>query len=525
MQKRDPLLICNFDEIDEKMLTFKLSAEQRARIQKGEEVVFRKSTQHYKASGYWQLIARAEVNRLNPATGKRRAVAIGTKLIGIIREDENNQKWVYKTQPKRKGSTAKPVPKASQKAEIKVAAASVEEFVAEKLEFEPDSVVSKKVPIELFLVVALLSSCRGLSDATSVAAYWNSNLDTLRTLYPELDLEEISHDTARRIYISLTEKCIRNLVKGFYDWLPKESSQADRRHVAIDGQACRASRHVETDRRMMILNAVDVTAGKLCFSHMMIDTKSHEPRYAPVLLDELDIHGATVSFDALNTTPKIAEAIISGGGFYLLAVKSNQPKLYEAVVAQFDKALAENPDLGAMSPRKWAHGRMNSRGYGVLPAANLPETLLDKWPGLREGCIIKTQTWAWRKKKDGHWDDPTETRYFVTCHPYADGSIADWLSTCVRGHWGVESFHNSIDLLWRQDQMQCKYPAYLRARTSLAKMAHNSLMIMQKIDQEERGLTKPRSEKQLSHEVAPTLEHGLHWLRKILARKDAPAEA
>ena len=264
MQKPDPLLICNYDEIDEKMLTFKLSAEQRARIQNGEEVVFRKSTQYYEASNYWQLIARAEVNRLNPATGKRRAVAIGTKLIGIIRKDENNQKWVYKTQPKRKGSTAKPVPKASQKAEIKAAAASVGEFVAEKLEFEPDSVVSKKVPIELFLVVALLSSCRGLSDATSVAAYWNSNLDTLRTLYPDLDLEEISHDTARRIYISLTEKCIRNLVKGFYDWLPKEPSQAERRHVAIDGQACRASRHIETDRRRVRLDAVAVTAGQHC---------------------------------------------------------------------------------------------------------------------------------------------------------------------------------------------------------------------------------------------------------------------
>lgn len=529
MQKPQNSPICCFEKIPEKMLVFKLNDEQRSRIQKGETVSFRRSTQRYtSASGdYWQLLARAEVNRVNPKTGRSRAVAVGTKLIGIVRYDENGVKMVYKTNPKKKvdsgrKTSAEPIKQEPQA--LKEASSAVTEVVSEKLEFEEEAVVSRKVPIDLFIVVALVCALRGTTDATSTAAYWNANLDALRALYPESEIEEISHDTARRIFMSLTEESMRNLVKGFYDWLPKELPEEGRRHIAIDGQSCRASRHFETDRRMMTLNAVDVTAGKLCTSHMMIDTKSHEPKYAPVLLDELDIHGATVSFDALNTTPQIAEKIISGGGFYLLALKSNQRKLYQAVIEEFEKGAIEDSSLDVMPLPKHGRGRIDARGYGVLPAGRLPERLLSKWPGLRDGCIIKAKTYSWRKKKDGSWDDGTETRYFITCHPYEDGKIAQWLSSCVRGHWGVESFHYSIDLIWRQDQMQCKYPEYLRARTSLAKMAHNSLMIMQKIDQEERKLAKPRSETQLSHEVAATLGHGLLWLKKIIERKQA-AEA
>ena len=90
---------------------------------------------------------------------------------------------------------------------------------------------------------------------------------------------------------------------------------------------------------MMILNAVDVTAGKLCSSHIMISTKSHEPKYAPELLTDFNLHGATVTFDALNTTPEIASTIVNRGGYYLLAVKKNQPNLHESVVSAINDAV------------------------------------------------------------------------------------------------------------------------------------------------------------------------------------------
>lgn len=40
-----------------------------------------------------------------------------------------------------------------------------------------------------------------------------------------------------------------------------------------------------------MLNAVDVTAGKLCSSHLMIDTKRHEPAYTPELIMDIALYG------------------------------------------------------------------------------------------------------------------------------------------------------------------------------------------------------------------------------------------
>ena len=53
---------------------------------------------------------------------------------------------------------------------------------------------------------------------------------------------------------------------------------------------------------------------------------------------------------------------------------------------------------------------------------------------------------------------------------------------------------------------------------------HNLLVTLRKIDQEERKLKEPRSEKQLSNEVGVTFENGLEWLEKIVRYKKAAEE-
>ena len=516
MQKHATKRICRVEEINEKLLKFRLTREQRAKAG-GEKISFRKSTQRYAAKGYRQLLARAEYNKLNPATGKKHAAPVASKLIGIIWDDE--PEWVYETD---KTKSSKPELRQKAIAKRQEARRNITTLVAslftDDIELEASAVHVKKIPLSLFLSVAVICACRGLTDATSVANYWNNNLASLRSLFPSYMLETISHDTVRRIYMSLTEKCVRGFMKNFYDWLPKWQS-GERRHYAVDGQSCRSSRHVETYRRMMMLNAVDVTAGKLCSSHLMISTKSHEPKYAPELLSDFQIQGATVTFDALNTTPEIAHCIVNAGGFYLLAVKGNQPKLYDAVAAEIDKAVDLNEELDKALQLKYEHGRNDERGYVVVPASGLPKEILDKWPGLEEGCLIKAKTHSFRPNGSGEWSSSDEIRYFISCHPYGNGSITEWLATCVRSHWGVESFHWTMDAIWQQDQMQCMYPEYLRTRETLAKLGHNLLVTIRKIDQKERKLKEPRTETQLSHEVGVTFENGLEWVEKIFRYK------
>ena len=82
-----------------------------------------------------------------------------------------------------------------------------------------------------------------------------------------------------------------------------------------------------------------------------------------------------------------------------------------------------------------------------------------------------------------------------------------------------------MDMIWRQDWMQCQHPACLNTREALAKMASNLVRAFQVIDQQERGLKEPRSLAQLAHEVGSSLEVGLRWLRKLEFCKESAASA
>ena len=53
----------------------------------------------------------------------------------------------------------------------------------------------------------------------------------------------------------------------------------------------------------------------------------------------MDLEGAVVTIDAMGCQKDIAAKIVGGGGQYVLAVKENQPRLYEDIERAFDEAL------------------------------------------------------------------------------------------------------------------------------------------------------------------------------------------
>ena len=71
---------------------------------------------------------------------------------------------------------------------------------------------------------------------------------------------------------------------------------------------------------------------------MATDAKSNEITAIPELLALLDLKGAVVTIDAMGCQKEIAAEIIDGEGQYVLAVKENQPHLYEDIGREFDEA-------------------------------------------------------------------------------------------------------------------------------------------------------------------------------------------
>ena len=94
-----------------------------------------------------------------------------------------------------------------------------------------------------------------------------------------------------------------------------------------------------------------------------VDGKSNEITAMPALMKLMDIRGSVVTADALNCQKSIAEQIVKQGGDYVLAVKNNQPSLYEDVRLFFEDALEDGFDVAYRfcEAEDWGHGRAEVR--------------------------------------------------------------------------------------------------------------------------------------------------------------------
>jgi predicted transposase YbfD/YdcC len=67
--------------------------------------------------------------------------------------------------------------------------------------------------------------------------------------------------------------------------------------------------------------------------------KSNEITAIPLLLRRLELTGALVTIDAMETQTEIAQTIIDRGGDYLLSLKQNRPATYTEVETFFANRL------------------------------------------------------------------------------------------------------------------------------------------------------------------------------------------
>ncbi len=79
----------------------------------------------------------------------------------------------------------------------------------------------------------------------------------------------------------------------------------------------------------------------LTLGQVATDAKSNEITAIPELLKILDLEGAVVTIDAMGCQKEIAAGIVQGMGEYVLAVKENQPHLYEDIRQTFEETLEQ----------------------------------------------------------------------------------------------------------------------------------------------------------------------------------------
>jgi predicted transposase YbfD/YdcC len=266
--------------------------------------------------------------------------------------------------------------------------------------------------------------------------------------------------------------------------------------INFDGQTSRgtADRHAGLTG-IHLVNAWSTDNG-ICLGQLKVDDKSNEITAVPQLMEILDLKGTIVTTDALNTQKTIASKVIEKEGDYLLPVKGNQPALMEAVTSAFEvmeaeravtlkqweravekakeyrdgnrlqKLLVNGPSTcGAFffecEPEK-SHGRIEIRKCITIPATGLP--MVDEWQGIK--TLVRVD------RERGIGDKVThETIYYISS---LNPNQPELIGKAARKHWGVESLHWRLDVIFRQDQSRYRDRIGARNLAAIRKITLNA---------------------------------------------------
>jgi predicted transposase YbfD/YdcC len=293
---------------------------------------------------------------------------------------------------------------------------------------------------ELFdlVVVALCGTIAGADSWIDIERFGNERLDWLRT-FLRLENGIPSHDTFGRVF-SLLDPA--KLVACVQQWLDDVGRQIDK-HIAIDGKTLRGSFDQAAGQNPLHLVSAWACEARLTLGQIATDAKSNEITAIPLLLELLDLSGATVTIDAMGCQKEIAQKIVDRKGDYLLALKDNHPTLHEAVADEFTAALeadAPPPGLRRQVTANTSRGRQERREYFALPA---PCTL----PGFDDWASLATIVMVVRiKLVNGR--ETGQVGYFLSSLPPKVRALAK----LIRQHWSIENqLHWVLDVTFTED--------------------------------------------------------------------------
>jgi predicted transposase YbfD/YdcC len=288
------------------------------------------------------------------------------------------------------------------------------------------------------IAIALCAVIGGAESWEDVAEYGRTKKAWLAT-FLALPHGIPSHDTFNRVFRLLRpdqfEVCFRR-------WMQALVTATEGRIVAIDGKTLRHSFDRAAGKSALHLVSAWAVENGVSLGQRAVDGKSNEITAVPELLKLLELHGAIVTIDAMGCQKEIAQAIRQQGGNYLLAVKDNQPRLYQDAMATFIEAFEgqRGSDYFQHTTHKRSHGRDERREYFVVrDLSQIRDQAL--WKDLNSLAMVYTE-------RTVNGETSSETRYYISS---CSGGVKD-MARAIRGHWGIEnSLHWTLDVTFGED--------------------------------------------------------------------------
>jgi predicted transposase YbfD/YdcC len=312
------------------------------------------------------------------------------------------------------------------------------------------------------LVIAAIAVIACAESWEDIELYGRSKLAWLKT-FLALPNGIPSHDTFRRVFMLIDPDAFEDC---FVRWAQSLTGKVEREVVAIDGKTIRRSGSRRHDHGPLHLVSAWASDQGLVLGQREVDGKSNEITAIPELLDTLHLDGAIVTLDAMGCQKDIAARIRAKGADYLLALKANHGRAFEAVRGHFERTCfcrgaSGRPACDAFDD---SHGRLARRRVFVSSVgAELGP--LHEWPDLRKLLAVETI-----RSVNGTGKTEAEIRYFLTS---CDDDPAV-LAQAIRRHWSIEnSLHWVLDVSFREDDSRVRHRTAARNLALLRKIALN----------------------------------------------------
>ncbi|MGL5095955.1 MAG: ISAs1 family transposase, partial [Planctomycetia bacterium] len=312
----------------------------------------------------------------------------------------------------------------------------------ESLEDPRDSRNRKHLLVDVVVIVVAGMICHG-DGPTAVHRWAVARADWLKQ-FLELPNGIPSRDCLRRILSTLKPKAFQECFQAWTAAAVKTVDDGSPTLIAIDGKTCRGSH--DRGKGLGPLHLVSAWAGKhgIALGQVATAEKSNEITAIPELLERLDLNNTVVTIDAMGCQKEIVKAVAEGGGTFVVTLKENQPKLYEAVADFFEKHIEANFEelsYRCHETREAGHGRVEERAYYLAKIPN-------DFPCKKEWPEVKAVGYALRMTTHADGAESYETRYYVAGRYLS----AETFAAAVRGHWSIEAMHWVLDVTFREDE-------------------------------------------------------------------------
>jgi len=313
------------------------------------------------------------------------------------------------------------------------------------------------------LTIAICGMISGADNWVAMEQYGNAKQEWLKQ-FLELPNGIPSHDTIARVFARVDPK---EFEQCFCDWVKTISELIPGEIISIDGKTVKHSGSKSRGKKAIHIVNAWATEQRLVLGQVKVKNKSNEITAIPELIKVLELSGCLITIDAMGTQTKIAQLIQEQGADYCLALKENQPNLFQEVINLFDQA--EGIDWSGVEHDfhrtiNKGHGRIEIRRHWTMPVTKL---FFDeqKWVGLQSVGLVESV------RKIGT-ETTTNKRYYLNSF----SSNAQLLAHAVRRHWGVENnVHWLLDVAFREDDCPVHSDYAPENLSQLRKMSLNLL--------------------------------------------------